>query len=87
MNTDFESKLKEKRFSYNLDPIGYYKISPINRMVLPIKIQLVESKPINEIIHGGQNGNEIDAIGNFRFKLATEEKPDILIFVFQNMRN
>ena len=67
MKTEFERKLKEEGYSYNLNPDGYYKISKINRIDLPIKVQLVESKPINEIIHGSQNGNEIDAIGYFRF--------------------
>ena len=87
MKTEFESKLKQEGYSYNFDPDGYYKISPIKRLSLPIKVQLVESKPINEIIHGSQNGNEIDAIGHFRFKLATEKKPDIIIFEFEHLRD
>lgn len=87
MKPEFESKLKEKGYSYNLDPDGYYKISPIKRISLPIKVQLVVSKSVNQIIHGSQNGNELDAIGHFQFKLATEEKPDIVIFVFQHMRD
>jgi len=48
---------------------------------------LVKPKPINEIIHGSQSGNEIDAIGYFRFKLATEEKADIIIFEFEQVRD
>jgi hypothetical protein len=87
MKTEFESKLRKEGYSYNIDPIGYYNISPIKRLSLPIKVQLVKSKPINEIIHGSQNGNEIDAIGFFRFKLATEEKPDIIIFEFEHSRD
>lgn len=87
MKTEFESKLKNKGYSYNLNPDGYYIISPIKRINLPIKVQLVESIPINHIIHGSQNGNENDAIGYFHFKLATDEKPDIVIFVFQHLRD
>jgi len=87
MNPEFESKLKSKGYSYNIDPIGYYNISPIGRISLPIKVQLVKSRPINEIFHGSQNGNKIDAIGYFRFKLATEGRPDIIIFEFQNLRD
>ncbi len=87
MKPEFESKLKQEAYSYNIDPVGYYKITPVNRIELPLKVQLVVSKPINEIIHGSQNGNEIDAIGYFRFKLATEEKPDLVIFVFQHLRD
>ncbi len=70
-----------------MNPDEYYTISPINRINRPIKVQLVESKPTNHILHGSQNGNELDAIGFFRFKLATEEKPDLIIFVFQHLRN
>jgi len=81
MREEIRNKLKEEGYDYNLNPDGYYIISPTKRINLPIKVQLVESKPINEIIHGSQNGNEIDAIGYFRFKLETEEKPDIIIFL------
>ena len=87
MKIEFEGKLKEEGYSYNIDPVGYYTISPINRIVLPIKVQLVVSKPVNQIIHGSQNGNEVDAIGYFRFKLTAEEKPDIVIFVFEHLRD
>jgi hypothetical protein len=87
MKTEFESKLKSKGYSYNINHEGYYKISPIKRLSLPMKVQLVKSKPIKEIIHGSQNGNEIDAIGYFRFKLATDEKPDIIIFEFKHLRD
>jgi len=87
MKTEFESKLKEKDYSYNLETNGYYKITPIKRIELPLVVQLVESKPINHIIHGSQNGNELDAIGHFHFKLATGVNPDLVIFVFQHLRN
>jgi len=87
MKTELESKLKEEGYSYNFNPDEYYTITPINRIELPIKVQLVESKPINEIIHGSQNGNEIDAIGHFHFKLAADNKPDLIIFVFQYLRD
>ena len=87
MRTEFESKLKEKRYSYNLETNGYYNITPTNRIQIPIKVQLVKSNPVNKIIHGSQNGNEIDAIGYFRFKLATEEKADIIIFEFQHLKD
>jgi len=87
MKSEFESKLKRKGYTYYINPDGYYKISSINRITLPIKVQLVESKPINNILHGSQNGNEIDAIGYFRFNLATAEKPDIVIFVFERLRD
>jgi hypothetical protein len=87
MNTEFENKMKQEGYSFNIDPEGYYKISPVKQISLPIKVQLVESKPINEIIHGSQNASAIDAIGFFRFKLDTEEKPDIIIFQFEHFRD
>lgn len=84
MKTEFERKLKEEGYSYNLNPDGYYKISKINRIDLPIKVQLVESKPIN---HGSQNGNEIDGIGYFHFSLNSEQSPNNLVFAFKHLRN
>lgn len=87
MKTEFESQLKSKGYSYNINPNGYYKISPVKQISLPIRVQLVESKPINEIIHGSQNANAIDAIGYFRFRLDTEEKPDLVVFGFEHLRD
>ena len=87
MIEDFRNKLKEERYSYSLNPYGYYVISPINRINLPMVVQLVQSKPIDQIIHGSQNGNEVDAIGYFRFRVDTEKKPDIVIFVFQQLED
>ena len=87
MIEDFRNKLKEERYSYSLNPYGYYVISPINRINLPMVVQLVQSKPIDQIIHGSQNGNEVDAIGYFRFRLDTEKKPDIVTFVFQQLKD
>ncbi len=40
MRTEFESKLKEEGYSYNINPDEYYTITPINRIELPIKVQL-----------------------------------------------
>lgn len=87
MKTEFETKLKEEGYSYNISIDGYYKLSKINRIDFPLKVQLVESNPINEIIHGSQNANSIDAIGHFRFKLSPESLPDLVIFVFQHLRD
>ena len=87
MKEEFESKLKKEGYSYNLDSVGNYKISSIKQISLPIKAQLVVSKPVSLIFHGSQNGNEIDAIGYFHFKLATEKIPDIVIFMFQHLRD
>ena len=82
MNTEFERKLVDEGYSYQSIPDGYYKITPKNRIVLPTLVQLVISKSIYPIIHGSQNGNEIDAIGYFHFTLNSEHNPDYLVFAF-----
>ena len=66
---------------------GYYNISPRNRIVLPTLVKLVKSKPINLIIHGSQNGNELDGIGTFQFTLNSKPNPDYHIFTFKHLRN
>ena len=87
LKSELEQKLKNKGYSYSLNPDGYYIISPLNRINLPIIAQVVESIPINQTVHGSQNGHEPDAIGFFRFKLAIDPQPDMVIFVFQHLRN
>lgn len=50
-----------------------------------ITVQLIVSEPIDELIHGSQNENEIQAIGYFRFVIPSEGKePDFYILAFLN---
>ncbi len=47
---------------------------------------MIGSRPVFNILHGGQNGNELDAIGNFQSILSSEQEPDFLIFTFKHLR-
>jgi hypothetical protein len=51
--------------------------------------QLIVSEPIDESIHGSHNGNEIQAIGYFKFRLPPPgvSEQDFFIFGFQNQPN
>ena len=88
MKSVFEKDLSKQGFSFQETSGGYYNIVPKNRIVLPTKLQLVNSKPINLIIHGSQNGNILAAVGYFHFRfLQSDLKPDYLVFAFQHLRD
>ena len=87
MIKEFEHELSKQGFIFQETPEGYYKITPKSRIVLPTLVQLVISKPINQIIHGSQNGNELDGIGYFHFSLKSEQSPDYYVFSFKHLRN
>jgi hypothetical protein len=84
---EFEKELTKQGFLFQNTSGGYYNITPKNRIVLPTKVQHVISKPINLSYHGSQNGNDIDAIGYFRFGMNSEPPPEYMVFSFQNMEN
>jgi hypothetical protein len=87
MKKEFEKELLKQSFIFQETSRGNYNITPRNRIVLPTKVQLIISKPINPIYHGSQNGNELDGIGYFHFSLNSEPPPDYMVFSFQNIRN
>jgi hypothetical protein len=87
MKSTFEKELTKQGFLIQEISDGYYKITPKSRIVLPTLVKLVISKPINLIIHGSQNGNELDAIGYFHFNLNSEHPPNYLVFAFKHLRN
>ena len=88
MEKEFELNLVNRGFNYEkCQTAGYYTIIKKNRIQPPISVQLVVSRPINQIIHGSQNGNELDGIGYFHFSLNSEQSPDLLVFAFKHSRN
>lgn len=87
MKSIFGTELSKQGFVFKETLDGYYNIVPKNRIVQAISVQLVISKSINLIIHGSQNGNELDGIGYFHFSLNSEHTPDYLIFAFKHLRN
>lgn len=87
MKSIFEEELRKQGYLFQETSDGYYNIRPKNRIVQPKSVQLVISRPINQIIHGSQNGQECDAIGYFLFSLNSEPPPDYMVFSFQHMEN
>lgn len=87
MKSEFETELSRQGFVYQETSDGYYNIRPKNRIVQPSSVRLIISRPINQIIHGSQNGNEIDGIGYFLFSLNSEHSPEYFVFTFQHLRN
>lgn len=87
MKSIFEEDLLKQGFVFQKSLDGYYNITPRNRIVVPTKVQLLISKPINLTYHGSQNGNELDGIGYFYFNLNSEHPPNCLIFAFKHLRN
>ena len=87
MRKEFEEELSKQGYVFQCSPDGYYNIIPKNLIVPPTKVQLVISKPINLIIHGSQNGHDLDAIGYFHFTLNSEQSPNYLVLSFKHLRN
>lgn len=87
MKKEFEKELTKQGFLYQETADRYYNITPKNRIVLPTSVQLVISRPINEIIHGSQNGNNPEGIGHFLFNLNSKHDPDFYVFIFKNNRS
>ncbi len=87
MKTEFGRKLIEQGYTYQCNPEGYYNIRKKNRLQPPSNAQLIGSRPVNRMIHGSQNGNELDAIGYFHFSLNSEHTPEYLVFAFKLLRN
>jgi hypothetical protein len=86
MKSIFEEELSIQGFRFRETSNGHYTIIPKSRIVQPINLQLVISRPINEIIHGCQIG-ELDAIGYFLFRLNSEQSTDFMVFAFRHLRN
>jgi hypothetical protein len=82
MKSLFEEELRKQGFLFQGNSVGYYNITPRNRIALPTTVQLVISKAINPIYHGSQNGNELDGIGYFffQFELRTPTRLYGLLF-------
>ncbi len=87
MKAEFQKELTKQGFVFQETSYEYYKVRPKNRIVRPISFQLVVSRPINQIIHGSQNGNELSGIGYFLFSLNSENNPDYIVFTFKHLRN
>lgn len=71
--------------SYSVHHLGFYNISSQKGGANPITVRLINSLSINNKVRGRRNGNEVQAIGLFKFKFSSSRrKPDILSFAFHN---
>jgi hypothetical protein len=88
MKAEFERKLKELEFSYQCITKGLYILSQNNDTNGILYVQLILSDPVDEVIQGSRNNNNIEAIGSFKIGLTPENKnPEFLILAFQNISN
>lgn len=82
---EFEKRLHELGVSYRLHDRDFYSITKQSGSENHIKVQLISSLPVNKLVHGSKNGNDVQAIGLFKFKFSSKElEPDIFVFTCQN---
>jgi hypothetical protein len=85
MRIEFEKKLLELGLSYSVKNDNFYVISSQTGEGNHISVRLISSLPINKQVHGSKNGNDVLAIGLFKYKFKVSGiEPDILVFSFQS---
>jgi len=85
LQIEFERKLFELGLSYTVIQDDFYTISNPSGGGNHIIVRLIPSLHVNKQLHGSKNGNDIQAIGLFKFKLPSSgQRPDILVFAFHN---
>ena len=88
MKTEFEKKLKELDFSFHCHTDDFYILNQNNDTNSILNVHFIMSEPVDEVIHGSRNNNEIQAIGYFKLEFQTEVKePDFFILAFRNTSN
>jgi hypothetical protein len=82
----FEKKLCELGLSYQVYPDDYYLLRHNNDTSRTVKVKLICSDQADESEYGSRNGNIIESIGVFKFKLSTTETyPDFFILGFESI--
>lgn len=82
---EFEKKLIELGLSYRINNDDLYTITTQNSGGNHIKVLLILSLQPVIPVHGSKNGNDIQAIGLFKFKLpARGIDADLFIFAIPN---
>lgn len=85
LQIEFEKKLHGFGLSYTVNWDDLYTISSQSGGGNHIIVRLILSLPTIKQVDGSKNGNEVQAIGLFKFNfLASRPEPDIFAFVFQN---
>lgn len=85
MQIEFEKKLVELGLSYRVKYDDFYTISNQTNGGNHLIVQLISSLPVTKEGLGSKNGHDIQTIGLFIFKLASErQEPDLFILALQN---
>lgn len=85
MKAEFEKKLSELGFSYLSKPDGLYILRTRNKVDRTLHVQLICSETVDERKYGSHNGNIIETVGLFKFKLNPQRnESDFIVFTFQN---
>jgi hypothetical protein len=88
MKSEFENKLKELGYSYQYNTDGKYIISQNNDSKFILTIHLICSNPVDFVILGSRNGNEIKGIGLFKLGLPLMVKgQDYHILAFRDTKH
>lgn len=87
MQIEFEKKLIELGLSCSFHNDGLYTITTQKGGGNHIFVRLISSLPSTKQLHGSKNGNDVQAVGRFKFKFPTEPVPDILVFTIPNIVN
>ena len=83
MIMEFEKKLDEVGVSYQGYPDNFYILRHNNNVGRTFKVKLICSDQADESEYGSRNGNIIESIGVFKFKLSkTENNTDLYILGF-----
>lgn len=85
MQSEFEKKLHQLGVSYRIPDGDIYSITKQSGSGNHLIVRLISSLPVDKLVHGSKNGNDVQAIGLFKFKFSSScQEPDIFVFSFQN---
>jgi hypothetical protein len=85
LQIEFEKRLADFSVSYVRDKDDFYSITKYKGGEEKLTAQMILSLPVDNQILGSKNGNDIQAIGLFKFKFPlSRRKPDIIVFAFKN---
>jgi hypothetical protein len=85
MKTEFEKKIIELGLYYQCITDDFYIFRPNYDISSTLHVQLICSEAVDERKYDSNNGNEIESIGVFKFKLdPANAKSDFIIFAFPN---
>ena len=84
MQIEFERRIHELGLSYSVNNENIYAIKSQTGSGNRIIVRFISSIPSIKREHESKNGNDVQAVGQFKFKFRKGLVPDILVFSFQN---